>query len=284
MSITQVQANDIPQRVVSMNLCTDQLALMLAKTGQLKAVTWMAQDPSMSVMAEQARQLPAHRGTAEEVYSLSSDLVLTGTYTNQATLDMLKHLGRRVVAIPPAFSFADIRKNMQQVGDVLGQSVLAAELVAAFDKHLSRVKISSDKKNILDSKRLSATSYGANLYMQGANSLEKDMVESAGFAHYGTQSQLGDYGGRVSLEQLVMSPPDVLLMSNYQQHEVRAYQHLVHPALDKLVPARQRADTQPRNWTCGTPLVLETVAKLAELRKKLEGGNNMDVVDEAVRQ
>lgn len=273
--LSPTQAKEIPQRVVSMNLCTDQLAILLAKPGQLKAVTWMAQDPAMSVLAEQAQQLPAHRGTAEEVYSLSSDLVLTGTYTNQATLDMLKHLGRRVVAVPPAFSFADIRNNIQQVGAVLGQSELATQLVQAFDQQLAGLGGDVGQSSALSSgkterQRLSAASYGANLYMQGGNSLEQDMVEGAGFVHYGTQQQLGDYGGRVSLEQLVLAPPDVLLMSHFQQREVRAYAHLAHPALERLMPPERRAVTHARYWTCGTPYVLEAVTQLTGLREKLQ--------------
>jgi iron complex transport system substrate-binding protein len=36
---------EAPGRVVSMNLCTDQLALMLAREGQLISVSDIARDP-----------------------------------------------------------------------------------------------------------------------------------------------------------------------------------------------------------------------------------------------
>ena len=40
-----------PRRVVSMNLCTDQVAMLLAAPGQLISVSDLAQDPRMSPMA-----------------------------------------------------------------------------------------------------------------------------------------------------------------------------------------------------------------------------------------
>ena len=46
-------AGAAPLRVVSINLCTDQLAMLLAAPGQLVSVTHLARDPEASVMALQ---------------------------------------------------------------------------------------------------------------------------------------------------------------------------------------------------------------------------------------
>lgn len=260
-------APGVPQRVVSMNLCLDQLAILLAKPGQLKAITHFTQNPAMSVLAEQAQQYPSHTGTAEEIFSMEADLVLTGTFTNRATVAMLERLKRRVVMIPPAVSFADIRNNILQVGEVLGQALLAQDLVDEFDHKLATMK--KPVSLAVQPRQLSAASYGANLYVQGEHSLEREMVEGAGFEHYGTRKQLG-YGGRVSLEQLVLDPPDILLLGSYQQNGLHAYAHLAHPVLDKVIPVDRRSGTHPRQWACGTPFVLRAVARLIELRNKLE--------------
>ena len=45
-------ADPAPRRVVSINLCTDQLAMMLAAPGQLVSVSQLAGDPHSSAMAE----------------------------------------------------------------------------------------------------------------------------------------------------------------------------------------------------------------------------------------
>ena len=67
-----------PQRVVSVNLCTDQLALMLAAPGQVISVTKLAAVPRVSTMAAQAADIPANSGLAEEIYMLQPDLVVAG--------------------------------------------------------------------------------------------------------------------------------------------------------------------------------------------------------------
>ena len=83
---------DAPARVVSINLCTDQLALMLAAPGQLVSVTAFAQDPRQSATAAEAAALPANHARAEEVYLLAPDLVLASDFTAPATLAMLLSL------------------------------------------------------------------------------------------------------------------------------------------------------------------------------------------------
>ena len=55
MVTSAADAQTAPLRVVSMNLCTDQLAMMLADEGQLISVSDIATDPNMSPMAEAAR-------------------------------------------------------------------------------------------------------------------------------------------------------------------------------------------------------------------------------------
>ena len=52
---------EAPGRVVSINLCTDQLAMMLAAPGQLVSVTYLAQDPRASVMTAEARAYPVNQ-------------------------------------------------------------------------------------------------------------------------------------------------------------------------------------------------------------------------------
>ncbi len=61
-----------PQRVVSLNLCADELALRLADPGVVKSVTWLSQDPRNANMAAKAAALPANDGHAEEALAYRS--------------------------------------------------------------------------------------------------------------------------------------------------------------------------------------------------------------------
>ena len=85
-----------PGRVVSLNVCTDQLALLLGAPGQLVSVSRLAHDPRSSAMAGAARAIPANGASAEEGVLLRPDLVVAGSYTARATVEMLLRLGYRV--------------------------------------------------------------------------------------------------------------------------------------------------------------------------------------------
>lgn len=80
-----VPAAEPPARVVSMNVCTDQLAMLVARPGQLHSVSWLAADPAMSVLANEAEGLRLNRGLAEEIFLMKPDLVIAGTFSTRAT-------------------------------------------------------------------------------------------------------------------------------------------------------------------------------------------------------
>ena len=72
------------------------------------------------------------------------------------------------------------------------------------------------------------------------------------------------YGGYLALESLIMSAPDRLLLGRRRPGYSQAQALLDHPAL-RAMPAHARGVTlTDRDWVCGTPLVLEAVARLIE--------------------
>lgn len=114
-------AQEPPKRVVSINVCTDQLAMLLADEKQLQSVSYLSRDPLLSVMTEKAKRLPANHGQAEEVFLMKPDLVLAGTFSSRATVELLRDLGMRVEEFAPARSFEDITVHMKRMGALLGR-------------------------------------------------------------------------------------------------------------------------------------------------------------------
>ena len=114
-------AQQAPARVVSMNLCTDQMAMLLAAPGQLISVSSLARDRQSSAMADEAMRYPVNHGLAEEIWLLKPDLVIAGTFTARASVEMLKRLGVPVLTVPPAYGLADIAERLRLVGDAIGQ-------------------------------------------------------------------------------------------------------------------------------------------------------------------
>ena len=53
-----------PTRIVSLNLCTDELVLRLADRRNIASVTYLAETSSVSNVADLARQIPINHGLA----------------------------------------------------------------------------------------------------------------------------------------------------------------------------------------------------------------------------
>ncbi len=91
-----------PRRIASLNVCTDQLLLILGLRRRLVSVTFLAADPSSSAMPGAVRGLNLNRGRAEEILTLRPDLVLAGATAATPTVQLLRRLGHRVVVVPLA--------------------------------------------------------------------------------------------------------------------------------------------------------------------------------------
>ena len=66
---------ETPQRIVSLNICTDELLLRLVEPSRVASVTWLSRDPSLSNIAALAAAVPVNHGSAEEVIPSAPDLV-----------------------------------------------------------------------------------------------------------------------------------------------------------------------------------------------------------------
>ncbi len=249
-----------PARVVSMNLCTDQLALALADPAQIVSLSHFATDPSMSVRWKQAEHYRANYGRAEEISILHPDLVLADTWSNPDTIAMLKTLGLRVEQLPPGTSLPEIRARITTMGALLGHPDRAAKLLAGFDARLAAIRTPAPG--------LRAAVIGPSGYVYGPRTLEGQILAMAGFDNVVSGPGL-DWGGRLPLEDLVMDRPDLVIMGGSQgkMGTSRAQEVLDHPVLRDLPTVRGLRDAR---WTCGGPAMLGAVADLAALGREIE--------------
>lgn len=260
-------AGEAPRRVVSMNLCTDQIAMLVAAPGQLVSVSYLAARPDVSLMSAETAGLTLNHGLAEEILRLDPDLVIAGTYTRRATVNMLRRLGRRVEEFAPANGFADIRENVRRMGELLGREGQAARLIAAFDAEAAALAAAPPGEGapVLGS-------FGANSYTTGGGTLENEIVGAAGLRHLGEEMAITGTT-RLPLEALVLADPDyVLLWERSLGDPSRAAEILRHPVLDARFGRERRVSADSRAWICGTPLTLDAVAKL---RTDAGGGTSL---------
>lgn len=250
-----------PSRVVSINLCTDQLAMLLAAPGQLVSVSMLATEPQSSAMVEEARAYPPNYGQAEQVFLLRPDLVLAGTYTAQGTVALLRRLGVTVVEVPPANALADVAQQVRMVGESMGRDAEAEALVAEFEAGLADLRLDGATP-------IPAAIYYPNGYTTGSGTLADEILRISGFGNVGAAAGVTG-GGVLPLELLVMAAPQMIVTSSPYPGASRAEEVLVHPALASLRDRAGEARVSDADWVCGTPFVLRAVAQMAAARRAL---------------
>lgn len=264
--VVPVQASDGPERVVSMNLCTDQLAMLLATPGQLVSVSRIALDPVSSAMSEEARGFAINSGQSEEIFAMAPDLVLAGDFSDPFTVQMLRDLGVSVLQFPIVSQLADIPDAVRDMGVALGRETAAEVLAREFEVGLQNLARETDDRTP------TAAFFFANGYSLGPGTLSHDIVSKAGFLNL--SEQLGRQGGgRLALEDLLMNQPDVLISGLPYPAASRSEEIISHPALAGI----PRVNSGPE-WVCGTPLTLIALERMVAVREAL----NADV-DQADR-
>lgn len=250
-----------PERVISMNLCTDQLAMLLAEPGQLYSVSHIALDARSSAMAKEAAGYTINHGLAEEIYLMRPDLVVAGTYSSPATVAMLRRLGIPVVLFDAANSMTDVSQRIEQMGTVLHRDDAARAMRADFETRLAALaaEVAHNPRAVL---------YYANGYTLGDNSLAGQILLTAGFANALHETGFAP-GSNLPLEVLAVTDPDFLITSQSYPGASRSEAILSHPVVQNIRKKRAGATMTDHDWICGTPYVLRAVENLVAARETL---------------
>jgi iron complex transport system substrate-binding protein len=242
-----VQLSLIPanaaDRVVSLNLCTDQMLVLLAPE-KIAALSPLARDPAISFVAPQAERLPTVRASAEAVLRLHPDLILAAPYGAQTTLALLQQEGIPLLRIALPLDFSGIRQMTRLLANTLDVPRRGEALLAAMDAELARLPRPDHAERALAWEPRGLTA--------GPGTLMDAVLHAAGL------SNLSD-GRRVGLEALLRHPPDLLVEPAAPAYPSLATAMLDHPAL----AAMPRRTIPPALTICAGPFSAEAAALLA---------------------
>jgi iron complex transport system substrate-binding protein len=249
-------AEAAPRRVVSLNLCADQLVLALADRSQIAALSSLARDPTVSAAAVAARDLPQTGGTAEEALALRPDLVLLGPLDRLGTGRILAARGLRVERLPLPRSLAEAAALVRHTAALLGHAERGDALARALDLPTAR-----------DGRTVTALPYERRGYAAGPHSILGELAARAGFAHAAPTTGLG---GFVSLETVVARRPDVLILGEGAPGAAdQGAALLAHPALARLYPPQKRVVVPDALTLCPGPGFVAAFRLMEEARAGL---------------
>lgn len=255
-----------PQRIVSLNLCADQLVVLLAEPSRIAALSKLSRDRSLSYVAAQAEAFPQAQPSAESVLGFNPDLVLSGRHTAVPTTDFLKARGVPVLQLNLLSSFAAIREQTRSVGKALGAAARAEQLIAAMDAVLA----DDDPSPGPPGSRPVALVWQPGGFTSGAGTLVEAVLNAAGYDNLASRRGVKGYG-YLTLETVIAGRPDLLISDPDMPEQPSLRQALLsHPAL-RAGPGGigARFVSPPPLTACAGPFTAEAVALLRRKRREL---------------
>ena len=255
-----------PRRVVSFNVCADQLVVALADPGQIAALSPHATNEVLSTVAEKARAYPRTGWTAESVVPFAPDLVLTGySWDRSPTQLMLRALGLPLATVGLVNDFDGALAQIDEVAALLGHPERAKALAS---------DIAAARRRLADARQ--PTPSTALLIAQGGYTVGPTSLAAALMAEAGLTPPAGapsGYGGFVPLEQLLTLRPDYLVMASaIETPDSQGALYLTHPALRGLYPPDRRIILPTRYTLCGGPSLVAALDYLTGVVTRLATG------------
>jgi iron complex transport system substrate-binding protein len=239
-----------PQRVVSLNLCADQLLVPLADPGQIAALNMNARDRWLSSVAARAGGYRLIRGSSEEVLALDPDLIVGAPAFRTDALGAMSGRAYPALELPPTNSYPEIRAQVLQLATALGHPDRGARLAIRMDGALAAIQPAGQGRV--------AAYYQRRGYLTGAGTLVDELMTRAGLVNLATK--LGKPAlSRLSLEEMIAAQPDLLIVEEDSQAlPDQGGQMLQHPAL-RHIPRI----VLPQAWTvCGGPAYVDAARSL----------------------
>jgi iron complex transport system substrate-binding protein len=253
-----------PARVVSLNLCADELVLRLADRDQVAAVTYLARDPRGSTVASEAASIPWTRGLSEEIVALRPDLVIAGAFTTRTAVGMLRRVGFPVLELGVPTDFDGVREQIRTVATALGHPERGSAMVADFDARLSKALPAQPT-------HLRTLVMRPNAFTVGPGSLGDAILRAAGLVN--VAAEIGrDRFGQVPLEAAALADADLIVLDAAQPGTPSLADALLrHPVLAALARQGRTVSIPNRLWTCPGPQIADVVARLVEAARSRKG-------------
>ncbi len=247
-----------PERIMSLKVCTDELLLDLVPPSQIASVTFLSQEKASLRHWPQAASIPVNHGTAEEILATRPDLILTDPFIAPALRPLLAKTAAKVVEVPPAENFDQIRSSVRLVAQAVGEEARGEALIARMDAVLRDVKAHRPEK------ALTVAEWGGGGYVPGRGGLFDALLEAAG-ARNVEQGSFGYY----DVESLIAKNPDALVYSDTYAGTAspRADQDQ-HPALLKHYAGKRI--TYAALYGCGVPESADVARQLQNALRKVQ--------------
>lgn len=205
-----VKLSGKPQRIVSLTLGTDEMLLSLVAPSRLAALTYLADDPGISNVAESAKQVPGRvKANLESVIGLKPDIVIVANWQPIELIKSIKDAGIPVYIYKTPSTIEEIKSVIIELATLVGEGPKGTEVVGEMDADLAVVgdkvkNLSPDKKKMVIRYTLTGATYGKG-------SLFDDICKYANVEN-GVAKAGGSAFENLSKEKIIAVNPDIFIL------------------------------------------------------------------------
>ena len=235
-------------RIASLNLCADEYALLMARPGELVSVSRLSHDPHESTLASRAKAITANRGELEQVIARRPTVLLTMSGLGRSTAALSRKMRIATIDLPSPTDIAGVERNLRTVANAFGEPRRAAPFL----------------RKIAELRRTAPRTIVEALFLSGGGVSIGSWSPAAQWMELAGYRQPKGFSDRVTLEQLLAHPPQILLRSDYRSGQMSSGQvWFDHPIVGRLTSRTHNVDG--RAWTCAGPLMIDEVERLRRL-------------------
>lgn len=247
-----------PQRIMSTNMCSDILLLMLVPKGRIASITYLAHDPVEALMPGADAGIRTNHGTAEEVVRDRPDLILASPWSTKTMRALAARVGAPVVDIDSANSFADIRRIVRQTGKLVGEPERAEQLIARMDRTLARLDATRPKREI------DVAVWDGSGSVPGKGTLTDEIIREAGARNVAAKFPDTRYSS-YSTEELLVARPDALMRGVDRYTAPSLQDSAAENSLIRMAYKGRRVTYPAALHTCGLPQSADAARDLREV-------------------
>lgn len=256
------KAPAVPQRIVSINLCADQLVVALADRQQIAGLTKNATDPEMSGEAAKAHGIPLLSNSAEQILAIEPDLIVGMPASRSAALAALPEQNYPLLDLATADRLDEIYASIRETAAAVGHPARGTALIAGMERELAG--LSKPGKGRV------AAYYQRRGYMTGTGTLIDELMARVGLVNLA--GKLGKPPlSQLSLEEMVAAEPDFLVVESATDVVTDQGSEMLHHPAIKDIPRI----SMPQAWTvCGSPAYTEAARSMAAQIARHDGAHS----------
>lgn len=203
-----------PQRIVSYSISTDEILLDMLPAERIIAVTHFADDPMISNVSDKCKAIPYRVNStgAETIMSWNPDLIIVPDFIKPEIIQTLRDLKMKVYVYRTPRTIEDVKKVIENIAVLTGDSNAALPLLDNMNKKLQFVEDSLKGLKKSEQKRV-AFMRDDGVYYSDKTSF-RDVCKHAKV--YDVTEDINYSGsGHLNQEEIVRLNPDIFIIADW---------------------------------------------------------------------